>query len=77
MNFVRSSLGQLLIILFCCTVAMPRGGGEKLLVDLFKKCLFKYPYLPHLTPCPRSSSRGTIGPTESEDSVWGGLNLRS
>lgn len=36
MNFVRSSLGQLLIILFRCTVAMPRGGGEKLLVDLFK-----------------------------------------
>lgn len=36
MNFVRSYLGQLLIILFRCTVAMPRGGGEKLLVDLFK-----------------------------------------
>lgn len=36
MKFVRSSLGQLLIILFRCTVGMPRGGGEKLLVDLFK-----------------------------------------
>lgn len=48
---------------------MPTGGWEKLLVDILETWVSKSCCLPHLTPCPWSSSIEAGGPREGGSTV--------